>query len=165
MTDIIPIVTDKEKLSIPCDPVSEEEGRRIGELLVSQLKLRSDYAVGLAANQIGINARVFAIRVSEEYLYFVNPVILERSDLELFRDEGCLSLPGQKINTVRFSTIKFKDDANYKNENHYLKNFGAIAFQHELDHLDGVLMTERESSPYKLCPCGSGKKFKFCHMR
>lgn len=160
---LIAIVTDKAKLSIPCKVVSsEEEGRRIGELLVEQLQNRRDTAVGLAANQVGIDARVFAMVDNSGYRYFVNPEILSKETPEIFMDEGCLSLPGQKINTIRFQKLTAKD---MFHEQLFLENFAAIVFQHETDHLDGILMGDREVGPYKLCPCGSGKKFKFCHMR
>jgi peptide deformylase len=160
--NLIPIVTDKEKLSKVCSPVSEEEGKHLGELLVEQLKARRDTAVGLAANQIGIDARVFSMVDNGGYRFFANPEIVEKSEGEMFMDEGCLSLPGQKSNTFRYQKIVAKDLFNERIE---LQHFAAIVFQHELDHLNGILMSEREVGPYKLCPCGSGKKFKFCHMK
>lgn len=157
------IVTDKEKLSKPCSPVlSEEEGKRIGELLVEQLKLYSNIAVGLAANQVGIDARVFATLDNSGYHYYVNPEIVSFESPEIFKNEGCLSIPGKNINTFRFTKIVAKDMFNSKIE---LNNFAAIIFEHEYDHINGILMHEREASIYKPCPCGSGKKFKFCHMR
>lgn len=156
------IVTDINSLRMPSLEVSPEEGKSIGEALVEELKSRRDMAVGLAAPQVGINACVFAMRDNQGYKYFVNPKIISQESPFLFKDEGCLSFPGKRINTIRFEKVTFSDSFNPHIE---MKNFAAVVAKHEIDHLNGVLMMDVEADVYAPCPCGSGKKFKFCHMR
>lgn len=161
---LIPIVTDKNLLKKICKRVYWEEGIEIGELLVEQLKLRSKEAVGLAAPQIGIDAQVFAMKKMrdfkpDEFIYYINPIIRATEDLHV-SEEGCLSLPGIVTVAIRNNVVHFKDDAHGDGTWH---NFHAWIFQHEYDHLQGVLMTDREPKPYAPCPCTSGKKWKFCH--
>lgn len=166
---MIPIVTNLSKLKERCKIVSIEEGVRVGKILIEELEKNSQ-AVGLAANQIGIDARVFVMKHTQSIDFFVNPEIEEMSDPFLNKNEGCLSIPGKRINTIRFDNVKLKFDAHGcsvrglvdEKVSHFSK-FSAVTVQHEMDHLDGKLM--QEADIYSLCPCGSGKKFKFCHMR
>jgi peptide deformylase len=153
------IVTDVSFLTKPCKPVSKEDGLKIAEALEKELESRSE-AVGLAANQVGIDATVFSIKIHGGVKSFVNPKIIEKQNPRLFKDEGCLSLPGKRVNTIRFESILIEDLIFGQTK---LENFAAIIAQHEYDHICGVLM--REANIYDLCPCGSGKKFKFCHLR
>lgn len=155
---LIPIVTDRILLRNKCEEVSREEGTKIGNLLVEQLKLHGKNAVGLAAPQIGINAKVFAMKYREETKFFVNPVILTQEKVVL-SGEGCLSLPNEIIEVFRHEKISYTSEFNEG----VLEDFSAIIFAHETDHLNGILMVDREVKPYNLCYCGSGKKFKFCH--
>lgn len=152
------IVTNLSLLREPCRIVEHDEGESVGNILVEELRKNSS-AVGLAANQVGINARVCAIKHSSGILYFVNPEIIEKENPILFKDEGCLSMPGKRINTIRFERVVVKD----LNDVREFKNFSAVAIQHEIDHTFGKLM--KDANIYEECPCGSGKKFKFCHMR
>ncbi len=159
---LFPIITNRTTLEKPCSITSKDEGLKIGQILVEQLKLRRDTAVGLAANQIGIDARVFAMVDNQGYKFFVNPEIIEKINPFVFQNEGCLSVPGKRFNTVRFNKIIAKDDFNDKI---VLENFAAVIFEHEKNHLDGILLDEKEYGPYNVCICGSGKKMKFCCLR
>lgn len=156
------IVTDKERLIKPCDPVSDpDEGLEIARKLCEAL-IKAGNGVGLAAPQIGIHKQVFAIWPDKKgYIeYFVNPKIELREDPIIFRDEGCLSFPGEKVDTVRYNRIQFSGE---KSPSRELAGFPAIVFQHEFDHLFGTLMHDRMvPDTYGPCFCGSGKKFKFC---
>lgn len=153
------IVTDLSELSKPCELVSSERGLEVSRILEGELEKRSE-AVGLAANQVGINAAVFSIKLHGGIKSFVNPKIVEKKSPRLFKDEGCLSLPGKRVNTIRFERVVIEDLLQGTTQ---LENFAAVVAQHEYDHICGVLM--KEADIYGLCPCGSGKKFKFCHMR
>lgn len=156
---MIQIVTNLSLLREPCRTVDLEEGESIGKILIEELK-RNSSAVGLAANQVGIDARVCAIKHSSGFIHFINPEIIEAENPRLFKDEGCLSMPGKRINTIRFERVVVKDLNDAGRE---FKNFSAVAAQHEIDHTFGRLM--KDANIYEECPCGSGKKFKFCHMR
>jgi peptide deformylase len=102
--------------------------------------------VGLAAPQVGILKRLVVIDVSEEGndpIILINPVIIER-DGEQTGDEGCLSIPG-KVGTVsRPNYVKVKAfDKKMQEFTIEGTELLARAFCHEIDHLDGILYTEK----------------------
>lgn len=133
MHKLIPIITNEKELLKPCDNVLIEDGKVIASLLEEQLALRADTAVGLAAPQIGINARVFAMKTNKGIISFINPIIADKQDLRVFMNEGCLSYPGRRINTLRYTKIRIIDALNISL---ILENFAAIVAQHEMDHID-----------------------------
>ena len=143
------IITEVSKLQTICESVSSvEEGEEIGTQLLKELT-ESKNGIGLAANQIGINKRVCVINVKEP-LVLINPEIIERSEEEFIFPEGCLSFPNKKVRTKRNVSIKVKAD----NHNETLSfsadskemndAFECVCVQHEIDHLDGITMFDRE---------------------
>ena len=153
------IVTDKSKLKQKCEPCSSvEEGEEIAAKLLSQLT-ESKNGIGLAANQIGINKRVCVVNVNEPVI-LINPEIVEKSEEKFAFMEGCLSFPGEAIKTARYKWVKVKADNhestlyftvwNEDNEDGYDKDkyfkmaYETACVQHELDHLDGITMHDRE---------------------
>ena len=159
---MISIITDRKRLREPSEAVSFGEGNRIGELLVQELSQRPN-AIGLAAPQIGIKARVFAVKTKDDIYYVINPKILEQKDVFLFKREGCLSFPEIKLTTIRYNHIEFIDDRSSKSI--IITGTEAVCFQHENSHLNGELIFDYEIKPYDLCFCNSGKKLKFCHLK
>ena len=142
------IIKDKNKLQEKCSPVSVKEGEEIGVRLLHELR-ESENGIGLAANQIGINKRVCVINVKEP-LVLINPKIVEKSKEQFIFPEGCLSFPDSKIKTTRHQDIVVEADnhdgklsfsANSKDIN---DAFECVCVQHEIDHLDGITMFERE---------------------
>jgi len=113
--------------------------------------------VGLAGPQVGLSERLFVVDLSplasEEHpefqdfkRVFINAHITERSgDLEMV-EEGCLSIPGihEKVPREEEVTIAYLDEELQPREEHY-SGFMARVIQHEYDHLDGVLFTDRIS--------------------
>jgi len=142
------IIKDKNKLQEKCSPVSVKEGEEIGVRLLHELR-ESENGIGLAANQIGINKRVCVINVKEP-LVLINPKIVEKSKEQFIFPEGCLSFPDDKIKTTRHQDIVVEADnhdgklsfsANSKDIN---DAFECVCVQHEIDHLDGITMFDRE---------------------
>ena len=152
------IIKDKTKLETKCSPVSVKEGEEIGVRLLHELR-ESENGIGLAANQIGINKRVCVVNVKEP-LVLINPKIVEHSKEQFIFPEGCLSFPDDKIKTSRHQDIVVDAD------NHYGKlsfssdskdiddAFECVAVQHEIDHLNGITMFDRE---FKQKPLVRGK--------
>ena len=104
--------------------------------------------IGLAATQIGVPQRVFVIdlslgRTTGELITMVNPAFVEREGTQL-EEEGCLSAPGFNATVVRPKRAVLKgqdrDGAEYTREGTDLL---ARAFQHEMDHLDGIVFVDR----------------------
>ena len=152
------IIKDKTKLEIKCSPVSIKEGEEIGVRLLHELR-ESNNGIGLAANQIGINKRVCVINVKEP-LVLINPKIVEKSKEKFVFPEGCLSFPNDKVKTIRHESIVVEAD-NHEGRLSFSANskdindaFECVCVQHEIDHLDGITMFERE---FKAEPLVRGK--------
>lgn len=113
--------------------------------------MKSEKGRGLAANQVGLLKRVFAIQLEgKEPIAMFNPKILNASEFLQKGEEGCLSFPSLWLEVARPSSI----DAEYfdKHGNQCiitLTGIDARCFCHELDHLDGVCFTDK-ISPLKL---------------
>jgi peptide deformylase len=142
------IIKDKNKLTTPCEVVSLKEGEDIAANLLQELR-QSESGIGLAANQIGINKRVCVINVKEP-LVLINPKIVEKSKEQFVFPEGCLSFPDSKIRTMRHQDIVVEAD-NHEgklsfsaNSNDINDAFECVCVQHEIDHLNGITMFDRE---------------------
>ncbi|HLD08054.1 MAG TPA: peptide deformylase [Candidatus Peribacterales bacterium] len=101
---------------------------------------------GLAAPQIGISQRVTIARIGEEFVPLVNPEILWKSDQVIVGEEGCLSLPDIWLQIPRAKEIvlRFSDEKGEEHERK-LEGFDARVVQHEVDHLDGILIVDYQS--------------------
>ena len=102
--------------------------------------------VGLAATQVGVLQRLFVFQPaeSEDVVTIVNPVITERTDEVEVADEGCLSLQGVLVPVERADGVTIEGkDLHGEPLRLELEEMDARVVQHELDHLDGVLMLER----------------------
>ena len=156
LVDHNPVITKKLK------EVSIEEGRIIATELFQILNKRQD-GVGLAANQVGIDAQVAVVNVREPVV-LINPKIIDKSD-EISYYEGCLSFPKHGIRTQRYKNIIVKSadvDCQYyfsgaesaknakgtwetaKKHDTEQRLLEAICVQHEIDHLNGITIHDRE---------------------
>ena len=107
--------------------------------------------VGLAATQVGVLRRLFVFETDEEGAHaIVNPTIVERGD-ELETDaEGCLSLQGVRVPVERPTRVVLEGkDAHGEDVRYELEGYGARVVQHELDHLDGVLIIDRTDDEHR----------------
>jgi len=153
------IVKEIDKLKRKCQPCSSiEEGEEIAIKLLEELS-KSDNGIGLAANQIGINKRVCIINVptgnNTEPIILINPKIVEKSEEMFAFVEGCLSFPKENVKTMRHKSLKVEAD-NHGGQLYFeatppvnkpkdLSNaFETVCVQHEIDHLDGITMFDRE---------------------
>lgn len=103
--------------------------------------------IGLAANQIGLLKRVFAIKLkNQEPLAMFNPTVVSSSDSDESAEEGCLSFPDLWLQVKRPSSIVseyFDKDGNKCTIT--LSGLDCRCFLHELDHLNGVVFTDKVS--------------------
>ena len=143
------IIKDKNKLTTSCQVVSIKEGEDIAANLLQELR-QSENGIGLAANQIGINKRVCVVNVKEEPLILINPKIVEHSKEQFVFAEGCLSFPDNKIRTMRYVSVVVEAD-NHEGKLSFSADskemndaFECVCVQHEIDHLDGITMFDRE---------------------
>ena len=104
--------------------------------------------VGLAATQVGVAKRLFVIDLSvgrraAELIVMINPVFLEREGMQL-EEEGCLSVPGFNATVVRPARAVVRGlDRSGNEQTIEGRELLARAFQHEMDHLDGMLFVDR----------------------
>lgn len=143
-------------LKTVCTPVDQFDGET--DALVQDLldtMIAAGHSVGVAAPQIGTTRRVVVVDVSKSklgrdrnhgQLVLINPQILEREGQEMVR-EGCMSVPDYTGNVCRASTVVVEFlDRQGNDQVIRAEGFEAIAIQHEIDHLDGLLFLDRVSS-------------------
>ena len=163
-----PIINKKLK------EVSVEEGLAIAEELFQIHNKRKD-GIGLAANQVGIDAQVAIVNVREP-LVLINPKIVSKENpIDYY--EGCLSYPGKGISTQRYrdivvSTENEQGELVFGGSDEELDVLESVCVQHEIDHLMGKTIHNRKIDTTYVadvkigrndkCPCGSGKKYKKC---
>ena len=144
--------------------VSVEEGNAIATELFQILNQRGD-GIGLAANQVGIDAQVAVVNVIEP-LVLINPKIISKEN-EINYYEGCLSFPKKGVNTKRYETIEVTsanvegsmlfsgvetgetgkgswEDKQKNDDNRNMRLLESICVQHEIDHLNGVTIMDRK---------------------
>ena len=104
--------------------------------------------IGLAANQIGYNAKIFVMDVSNEKdnpQIFINPIIEKLAKEKITQGEGCLSCPGKFIDGRRSTYIGLSWFCEHgKKQYKTFYNFPARVVQHEMDHLNGRLILDYE---------------------
>ena len=172
--------------------VSIDEGLSIAKDLFNILTERKD-GIGLAANQVGIDASVAVVNVREPII-LINPTIVKQWD-EVPYYEGCLSYKGKGINTKRYKNIIITTEQeegelyfsgaenpsdgkgswekkSSDKQDEELRTLEAVCIQHEIDHLNGMTIHDRQIITTVVnddkigrndpCHCGSGKKYKKC---
>ena len=124
----------------------DDKYRVVAEYMLQTLQQHN--AAGLAANQVGYDMPIIAIRIPEnkdqvnEILFIINPQIVEQKGELSFR-EKCLSLPGITCLTTRSREVRIKGvDLHGHIIAKRLRGTAAVIAQHEIDHLEGVLMTD-----------------------
>jgi peptide deformylase len=130
-------------LRTPCDEVTtfdKELRNLVRDLMETMLDAPG---AGLAAPQIGVGLRVFAYDVDDAQGHLVNPVLVSASEEQQDGDEGCLSLPGLTFPLKRAATV-VATGFNMYGDPVTIEGSETLArcFQHETDHLDGVIFVD-----------------------
>lgn len=144
-----------------------EFGPGLHQLLEQMLEtLRGAAGVGLAAPQIGLGQRIAVIEYPDDEerpeetkrIYeLINPEILKAKGSEVAQ-EGCLSLPGLAADVDRATQLIVRaQDRHGKEVRYKVYDWLARIFQHEIDHLHGVMMTDRASQVYRLVKNAEGE--------
>ena len=163
-------VTFDDVLKNPCKKVSVDEGKKIAVELLNKL-VKDKNAIGLAANQVGIDASVAVVNVIEPII-LINPHIIRMWD-EMPYVEGCLSFPGNPRTTKRYKYIEYTDsliedtrgegaaviygptrpkettkkgswEHGGKKDMYDRQILESVCIQHEIDHLYGLTILDRE---------------------
>lgn len=138
------VITDIEKLQERCDEINVGKENGYMRKIISDLKstMREKDFASLSAPQIGYDKRIFCINFDGDIKSFINPIITQASGLSLVR-ESCPSLPDRKFLRPRNTRINVMYQTPLqKPESRVLTGMAAFVFQHELDHLDGILLSD-----------------------
>lgn len=107
--------------------------------LQDTLRANREACVGMAANMIGVNKRVIIVNMGFVDAVMFNPVLIKK-DTPYETEEGCLSLTGVR-KTTRYENIEVEYlDMNWKKQRQKLSGWTAQICQHELDHLEGIII-------------------------
>ena len=142
------IVTNPERLSKVCEPVDYKTSRQIANKMIMFLlshKNIGNNSIGLACNQLGLDGRILLIKQGNKWTRIINPVILNRSDETIISEEKCLSIKKKSVKVKRYTSIKIYQDVKELEEQVMeFSGLDAIVIQHEIDHLNGILITDKE---------------------
>lgn len=170
------------------DPILREKSRPLQQTEVDEAfrALIADMAetmygangLGLAANQVGEARRFFVADVRQvtetprrgkrvkdasrrQLLVFINPEIIEASVEDEALTEGCLSIPNEEADVFRPSRVLVRyRDLDWNEHEEWIDGTYARVFQHELDHLDGVLFVDRVPEPTRVEMAGALRRIK-----
>lgn len=135
------------------DPILRQRAKEVQEIhdgirMLSQQMTETMYfcqGAGLAANQVGVPVRLIVVRLDKDVLSLVNPEILAMEGEDV-AEEGCLSIPGFFEHVKRWKKIRVKgtllDGKPFEED---FEGFPARVFQHEIDHINGLLFIDRLS--------------------
>ena len=146
---MINIKINDKLLSMPCRKVKEDElehALQLGQAMLDYLKKDTSSGIGLAANQIGFNRRMFVMDVSNERdnpQVFINPIVKSKNNIKMPDTEGCLSCPGEEVKVNRSMSINLEWTCRHGKKQH--KTFFYLQYrvvQHEMDHLNGKLIID-----------------------
>lgn len=160
---MLKIITVPNKiLSSPTKPVlkiDEKIEKLISEMKETLLAQKDPIGVGLAANQVGKNLSIFIIKPSEKakIKVFINPRILKlvnsltrqpnnkKNKKHTTRLEGCLSIPRiwGSVKRAKKVLLEYQDLTTESVKRSWFQGFEAIIIQHEIDHLNGIVFTQR----------------------
>ena len=147
-----PILRNKTK-DIPINEIKSENTKKIIEKMIKTMRMHN--GAGLAANQIYEPISISIVEVMDNPRYkhlntiplkvLINPKVIIKKDTATFNSyEGCLSVPNLRGKVKRYNTINvtyYTKDAKKITEN--IKGLESIVYQHEIDHLDGYLFTDK----------------------
>lgn len=166
------IVNNEDALRVKCENVLPEEVGPLVEQLERELEYSSRMGrpgIGLAAPQIGIAKNIAIVRLdNNNRVDLINCKITDQFDKIMFKGEGCLSFPGRIEDTMRYQEVYITDNL-VSPKSFIVSGLMAIVCQHELDHLNSILLPDiaipkikNKPRPNDQCICGSGKKYKKC---
>ncbi len=134
-------------LSTEANPLDPNIATLVKRMQLSLLS--TDGGVGIAAPQVGINRKIIWVqrfdKVGEPLEYFINPVIVWKSELQNLGPEGDLSIPDFRDQFYRSKVIQLEYvDLKGQKYSEIVEGFTAVIFQHEIDHLFGILISDKK---------------------
>lgn len=126
-------------LSLKSEPATKDD-LSVAQDLLDTLRAHKDGCVGMAANMIGVRKRIIVFDNEGTYMTMLNPEIVKKSE-PYDTEEGCLSLLGGPRKCKRYRTIKVQwQTTDFQTRIKTFADWSAQIIQHEVDHLNGVLI-------------------------
>ena len=143
---MMPVVTGENTevlrtVAAPVPAVTDDIRKLVREM---RKTMKAEKGVGLAAPQVGVSQRMILATIDRHVTTMINPEILSFSAETEICEEGCLSLPGEwgNVSRAKWITLKYLDEQGEEVTTE-LHGLNARVVQHEIDHLNGVLFTDR----------------------
>ena len=130
------------------EDVETETFRVLRSRMLATVRDSLNEGVGIAAPQVGISRQLVAVqrldKTGEPFEFYVNPEIVYFSQDTVLGQEGCLSIPGRMGLVYRSKEIvvRYRDELSFEWRQDTVREFTARIFQHEIDHLNGILYTD-----------------------
>jgi len=143
MLYILTVEKNKKELTQKSLEVLEDEIPDLQSLIDSMISMVNEIGcVGLSAPQVGVFKRIFVLYNGNVY---INPTVVLSSKKVMSINEGCLSIPDKfyKIRRSRTVILTYLDKSGQKNTEKFNKKLDSIAIQHEIDHLNGILLCDK----------------------
>ncbi len=142
-------------VSEPIQTTELKKYRTLADDMIKHIKNPDNGGVWLAAPQVGVNKRLVVVSLMKTYdddiyktIAMINPLITETSPEKCSDQEWCLSVPGESWDVERWSWVKVEFlDIEGKKYSMKLTDLAARIVQHEIDHLDGILFTDKIDTP------------------
>ena len=144
---------DSVLLRSECQPMTQEmvgseELQTLCRRMLATVNDPENEGVGIAAPQVGVSRRMVAVQRYDKqgapFEFFLNPEIVAMLGEKQLGGEGCLSIPDMRGEVMRAQSIVLKyRDTDFVEHTETVEGFTAVIFQHEVDHLDGVLYIDR----------------------
>ena len=142
---VLPIITgaDNPLLRKKTKPLKEVTKKILTLIKNMEVTMKKAQGVGLAAPQVGENLRICIAMIDGKLTALISPEITKRSKEKVIGEEGCLSLPGIYLEIPRSVEISVTFlNTKGKKQERTLKDFDARVVQHEVDHLEGMLIVD-----------------------
>lgn len=138
------IITDYEQLSDRCDEIDVKKENALMREIILAIKdtMKVNDLLHLSAPQVGYDKRIFVIKFGEEYRTYINPIITSVKNIGL-SEERCSSIPNMRFIRPRHNSITALYQTPLgKTEQKQFIGQAALVFQHCIDHLDGMLLSD-----------------------
>jgi len=126
------------------DRVEEGQHGKVYSRMWFKTMTKRKNALGFAANQLNMNHYAFIAKIDDRWGFFANPTILRVSDKTIKGVEGCLSIPNAQYKVFRHDWVEVDyEDRQGNKHTEKFEGLNAIIIQHEIDHLNGVLISDK----------------------
>ena len=133
-------------LTNPCEKLTKDNYTKyLSKFLMRSIPYRK-HGQGIASNQVNLPYRICSVKIGQVWKTFINPEIIKYYGESFINNERCLSIPKKDFNVNRFNSVDIVyRDTKFTDQKATYNALTAIILQHELDHLDGVLISMKNN--------------------